>query len=103
MANENQNIIGAGQDTARRAPKKKCEQLTLFDMPDIYDSEWQGMPEFDNFEKAVKQIILHFEKWEDVKAFEKLTGQKIMEATKSMWYPEKKVNKVAHLVYKNES
>ena len=103
MKTGDSEIIGVGQDMAHRAQKKEVEQLTLFDMPNFYDSEWQGMPEFDNFEKAVKQIILHFEKLEDVRAFEKLTGQRILETTKSMWYPEKKTTKTSNLEYKSES
>jgi len=61
------------------------------------------MPEFDNYEKAVKQIILHFETYKDAEDFGKFIGQKVTKKTKYLWYPKKEKQKIRNLVYKSES
>lgn len=51
--------------------------------------EWNGMPEFNNPDAmGVKQIIVHFETWDDVKDFAELVEQKITEKTKYIWFPK---------------
>jgi hypothetical protein len=56
--------------------------------PDL-DELWQGMPEFEQDEKAPYQSIhVHFANDEDVRRFAELVEQKITPNTKSMWYPK---------------
>jgi len=51
--------------------------------------EWNGMPEFNNPDAmGVKQIIVHFETWDDVREFAELVEQKITEKTKYIWFPK---------------
>jgi len=51
--------------------------------------EWNGMPEFHNPDAmGVKQIIVHFETWDDVREFAELVEQKITEKTKYIWFPK---------------
>jgi len=51
--------------------------------------EWNGMPEFNNPDvMGVKQIIVHFETWDDVREFAELVEQKITEKTKYIWFPK---------------
>jgi hypothetical protein len=48
------------------------------------------MPEFTQVkQQPFSQLIVRFETAEDLAAFSKLTGQKLTEKTKSMWFPEK--------------
>ena len=57
MANENMNIIGAGQDTARRVPK-------------TWEKEWAGMPEFiQEKQEPYAKIIFRFESEKDLLDF----------------------------------
>ena len=51
--------------------------------------EWNGMPEFNNPDAmGVKQIIVHFETWDDVREFAELVEQTITEKTKYIWFPK---------------
>lgn len=78
----------------------------LFDcLPeDEKDSEWRGMPEFNQPENgAVRQIIVSFGSHEDVDAFAKLVNQNITKKTKSLWYPARDKNKVSDLFYFSEN
>ena len=53
------------------------------------DSEWAGMPEFDQKDKnSYRHIIVHFNTDEDVQAFAQMIGQNLTDKTKSIWYPE---------------
>ena len=51
-------------------------------------AEWVGMPDYRHEDQtAVRQIIVSFKSNEDAEAFAKLTGNKITDKTKSVWYP----------------
>jgi len=51
--------------------------------------EWNGMPEFNNPDAmGVKQIIVHFETWDDVREFAELVEQTVTEKTKYIWFPK---------------
>jgi hypothetical protein len=70
----------------------------------IIDKEWQGMPEYNqNDLTSYKQIIVHFDCEEDIRAFEKLIGRKITTKTRSIWYPEAKIGHFADKRYVDES
>lgn len=69
-----------------------------------WSSEWQGMPEYDQKDaKPYQQIILSFEKREDVIEFSKLIDQKITDKTKSLWFPKLKIEKPSAFIYTDES
>lgn len=68
------------------------EQFKLFDVPQDWEREWKGMPEFVQKDlRPYKTICVHFENLEDIKAFAKLVEQTVTLDTKSIWYPEAEV------------
>lgn len=72
------------------------------DFENEWEKEWKDMPEFiSNDKKPVQQIIVSFEKWEDVKEFAKRIGIKVTQNTNSTWFPAKSIDK--GFVYKNKS
>jgi hypothetical protein len=81
------------------------EENTLFgdlDQFTIWKKEWKGMPEFIQEDlEPVKQIIVNFEKYEDYKVFIKLINQNLTSETKSIWFPEVKIEKVINKKYIN--
>lgn len=81
--------------------QSEIDNLTPIDMD--YEKEWEGMPEFDNPQKAFKSIYVHFENIEDFNSFIKIVKQNINEKTKSIWYPEKKRENMKDIGYINES
>lgn len=67
---------------------------------DERESEWRGMPEFDQPENgAVRQIIVSFSQHSDVEEFARLVGQNITKKTKSIWFPNREKNNVVDLFY----
>lgn len=71
--------------------------------PDDPYAEWQGMPEFEqgNIDAALS-IIVHFPTFQDAKAFAKVIGCEVTEATKSIWYPMRPDRPHAHEKYIEE-
>jgi hypothetical protein len=76
-----------------------------FDNPDEehdWQKEWVGMPEFIQVDKeSKKSVVVHFENWEDMKAFGELVGREITPNTKSFFFPVKP--KGTPKVYKDEA
>jgi hypothetical protein len=65
---------------------------------------WQGMPEFAQGDKtALQSIHVHFENKDAVDAFAELIGQKLTDRTRSIWYPEIKIERYADKRYSDES
>jgi len=55
------------------------------------DSEWQGMPEFQQADKTAWQsVTIHFANQEAVDAFAALIGQTITRKTRFTWFPQVK-------------
>jgi hypothetical protein len=80
----------------------KDQQPELFENEKAWKEHWQGMPEFVQPSKeSIKQIVVHFETFEDVKKFADLIGIKISVDTKSFFYPPKKQSD--SMVYVDES
>ena len=53
-----------------------------------WQQEWVGMPEFVQENKQpVQKIVVSFESQKDVDEFAKITGYKITNKTKSLWFP----------------
>ena len=74
---------------------KVDDQMTLFDIPEPWAEEWQGMPEFENEDQLpFRTVSIHFENAADVEAFSKLIGQKLPAARQYNWYPEATIQSV---------
>ncbi len=62
--------------------------------------EWDGMPEFDQDDKTgYQRIQVHFFDRSGVVEFAKLIGQPITEKTRTVWYPDKIIERAADKVY----
>jgi hypothetical protein len=68
-----------------------------------YNEAWKGMPEFENTEKAIKTLYIHFETQDAVDEFTKIIGQNITEKTKYIWYPAKERQDLKLQAFQNES
>ena len=51
-------------------------------------AEWQGMPEFEQEDRAIASVRVHFATPEAIQAFAQLVEQPVNEKTKYMWYPK---------------
>ena len=82
------------------------KQTKLFENeePD-WVKEWQGMPEFKQFEsnKPYAQITFRFANEKDLQDFAKIIGQKLTSKTKSAWHPEIQRGINANKIYVDES
>ena len=55
-----------------------------------YDKEWEGMPEFEQEDKASYQSIhVHFKNEDEVLEFGKLLGQNLTDKTRSIWFTKR--------------
>ena len=82
---------------------KKNNQLTLFDMKEWWEDDWEGMPEFVSESQSYKSLIVHFKTKYDFDNFKKLISQKITRSTKYIWFPDKIKNHLHGKVFKSES
>ena len=74
-----------------------------FDDADEHETEWRGMPEFNQPDNgAFRQIIVSFDDQAGIDAFQALVKQNITNKTKSLWYPPRPTNKVVDLFYFDE-
>ena len=77
---------------------KKNKQL--FDLPEWWEEEWQGMPEFISEDQTpYSSVMVHFESKKDMDRFSELVGQKIYRTTKSIWYPKAKIKVIRDKYY----
>jgi hypothetical protein len=83
--------------------KIKPADIFEFDDADEYETEWRGMPEFNQPDNgAFRQIIVSFDNQEGVDKFQALVKQNITNKTKSLWFPPRPMNKVSDLFYFDE-
>ena len=69
--------------------KKKKECKGFFDIPEWWEDDWQGMPEFVQDDRGpYKTIYVHFKNEKDMEAFAKLVKQKVTDQTKFIWFPK---------------
>jgi hypothetical protein len=69
-------------------------------MEDERDTEWRGMPEFNQPDNgALRQIIVSFDTEEGIEEFARLVGQNITKKTKSIWFPQREKNDVVDLFW----
>jgi len=74
--------------------------LFEFEETDQKLTEWRGMPEFSQENKtAHRQILVSFEDDAGVQEFGKLINQSFTSKTKSIWFPERPINRVVDLFY----
>ena len=79
---------------------KKDKQKGFFDLPESWEKEWQGMPEFIMEDKTPwKTISLHFRNEKDMKSFAKLVKQRMTTKTKFIWYPKMEIEKLINKLY----
>lgn len=72
----------------------------IFGVQEIWEKEWQGMPEFVQKDLTpFKSIYVHFKRKEDIDRFSKLVNQKITIDTKFIWYPKVKPTKLREKIY----
>jgi hypothetical protein len=83
--------------------KQKMVDIFEFDDADEYETEWRGMPEFNQPDNgAFRQIIVSFDNQAGVDAFARAIRQTLTSKTKSVWYPPRPTNKVSDLFYIDE-
>lgn len=71
-------------------------QQALIETGEKWEEAWRGMPEFVQEDLApFKSIYVHFETREDMEKFSKLVKQKIGLNTRSIWYPEAEIGRLA--------
>jgi len=72
------------------------EQVVLFEKGEWWEEQWKGMPAFAQKDLAPwKSIYVHFENRRDMEAFSKLVGQQVGLNTRSIWYPEAEIGRLA--------
>lgn len=87
------------------ATKKITLGSDIFDFDDSTEceTEWRGMPEFNQPDNgAFKQIIVSFDDQDGIDKFADLLDLKINAKTKSLWYPPRAKNYVSDLFYVDE-
>jgi hypothetical protein len=61
---------------------------------------WRGMPEFKQEDNGpYRQVIVSLEDEAAVEAFFKLIGQSYTDKTKSVWFPDRQMNRVNDLFW----
>ena len=82
------------------AKKPKLSEIFEFDDEDEHETEWRGMPTFNQPDNgAFRQIIVSFDDQDGVDSFAKAIKQQLTNKTKSVWYPPRPINKVSDLFY----
>lgn len=82
------------------------EELPLFEIDNKWQTEWQGMPEFNITRvKPILTIKINFRIEEDIRKFEEITGIKILKRIENYWYPKLNIKTNSDQVYvdKDES
>jgi hypothetical protein len=82
------------------AAPKEAEQAALFDKGEWWEEAWKGMPAFEQKDLAPwKSIYVHFENRSDMEGFAKLIGQQVGLNTRSIWWPESEICRLADKRY----
>jgi len=69
--------------------RKDKKQQLFPEQKELWEEEWENMPEYSNREiKPYKTIKVHFKTKEDYVQFAKLISQNLTEKTKSIWHPK---------------
>ena len=79
---------------------KLVSDIFEFDDSTECETEWRGMPEFNQPDNgAFKQIIVSFDDQDGIDKFAALLNLNINAKTKSLWYPPRPKNYVSDLFY----
>jgi hypothetical protein len=71
---------------------------------EFFEDAWRGMPEFEQEDlMPIKQVVVSFQKLEDINDFSKIVNQKITKKTKSIWFPKQELIKPSDYRYIDES
>jgi hypothetical protein len=90
------------KEKAEAAKLELHEQDLLFEVDEDWKKEWKGMPEFIQVEQApFMSIKIHFENYENAKAFGELIGQNVTQETKWLWWPKVDLKRVANKRYED--
>jgi hypothetical protein len=79
-------------------PKKNI----IFNLDELnnWKEEWKSMPEFIQEDKQpIQKIQIKFNNIEEVQEFAKLTGYRITNKTKSIWFPYREKDKPSTFSY----
>lgn len=64
------------------------------------ETEWEGMPEFNQPDaRAYQSITVHLKDADAVQAFAELTGQRLTNKTRFIWYPQAEIGHYADKRY----
>lgn len=64
------------------------DQPALFDVPDEYEQEWRGMPEFvQEAQEPFATLIVRFRNKADLEDFANRVEQPLTTRTQSIWFP----------------
>jgi len=70
------------------SPSDDERQDSLFDMPEDWKQDWEGMPEFENKNlEPFKTVTVHFRNASDYQQFCQLMDQNMTMLTKYLWFP----------------
>lgn len=81
------------------------KQIPMFgdDEGTIWGEHWQDMPEFTQDDLTpLYSITVHFENEEDLKAFARHIDQTVLPTTRSIWYPEAEIGRMANKRFRYE-
>jgi hypothetical protein len=83
---------------------KKQQELNINRQPDLFETEWVGMPEFVmNPEVPLKTIKISFKTQADIERFAQLLGQNIHPNIENYWFPKLNRNAFSEQVYEDET
>jgi hypothetical protein len=100
---ERQEVGGGTKPVLAAAIFKKNQQATLFNIESEIEKEWKGMPEFSHEDRrAYHSILVNFECKEDFDKFREIISKSITKNTKSIYYPNSKLNKSSKYLYTDE-
>jgi len=79
-------------------------EIDQFFAPDTdAESEWQGMPEFNQNDKSAYQTVaVHFRDQEEVQAFSELIGQPLTNKTRFVWFRAEEIERYVDKRYVSE-
>lgn len=84
--------------------KTKKQQSLFDDIENEISKEWHDMPEFKHEDKrAYHSLIVNFEDKEGFDKFIKLINKSITKRTRSIFYPESKLDLSSNYLYTDES
>ena len=92
------------QELEELEAEQRGEQVSMFDIPDIIETEWQDMPEFLMKDLTpFRTVYIHFRNQADIDEFARLIGQRIHTKQKSAWHPQLEIRPYADKRFVDEN